>query len=155
MTWAIQKYEEGGLFYLIFEIDEQFYRWEISLIAHIGKALWSLWKKILQGIELLIEFIEFLFQWGDIQATHRSIVHLVNNALDFAIDSVPQAEEKTNEFFTGLEDKISSLKPYQDQTPLNYSSSGDESSKGEQLRKSAPFNYTYHQVSWNNTLIVK
>ncbi|KAJ8059437.1 hypothetical protein OCU04_011101 [Sclerotinia nivalis] len=148
VTWAIQQYEEGGIFYLIFEIGEQLYRWEISVIAHIGKALWSLWKKILEGIELLLEFIEFLFEWKDIQATHKSLTHIMNNGLNLAINSVSKIQRKAGDLFDDLENEIRNLKPVKDSTPLNHKESGKASDEGSDLRKNASFNYMFHQVQY-------
>ncbi|KAM3074924.1 hypothetical protein ACMFMG_008330 [Clarireedia jacksonii] len=148
VTWAIQQYEAGGIFYLIFQIGEEFYRWEISVIAHIGKALWSLWKKILEGIELLLEFIEFLFEWKDIQATHKSLTHVMNNGLSLAINSVPKIQKKASDLFDDLENKIRDLKPVKDSTPLNHKELSKASDEGSDLRKSASFNYIFHQVQY-------
>jgi hypothetical protein len=79
-------------------------------------VLWSLWKKILEGIELLIEFIEFLFEWKDIQATHKSLTHVMNNGLNLAIKSVSKIQRKA--LFDDLENEIRDLKPVKDSTPL-------------------------------------
>ncbi|RHZ58240.1 uncharacterized protein CDV56_106126 [Aspergillus thermomutatus] len=79
-AWAIEATEEFCHFWV--EIAGQAYRWILNTAEMIGKAISWIFEKILEIAEKIIEWIGFILNWGDIKATHNSIVSLVNNALD-------------------------------------------------------------------------
>ena len=72
----------------------------------IGNALTWIFDKVLEIIETVIEWIGFIFDWGDIQATHRSIVSLTNGALDTWAQKADMASNSINAYFDGLRDVI-------------------------------------------------
>ncbi|KAF8243633.1 hypothetical protein K440DRAFT_561049 [Wilcoxina mikolae CBS 423.85] len=99
-SWAINTIEEGAE--LVVQLAEKTYRWVLNGLTEIGKALSWLFDKILQIADKVIEWIGFVFDWKDIQVTHRSIVHLVNSALDTGAEYLGTLEPKVEDFFDDL-----------------------------------------------------
>lgn len=72
----------------------------------IGNALSWVFEKILEIVETVIEWIGFIFNWGDIQATHRSIVALTNSALDAWAERALLAPDVIEAYIDGLSNVI-------------------------------------------------
>lgn len=55
-----------------------------------------MWNKIKLGIDKLIEFAGWLFDWEDILATKDSIKSLLNAGLEFGNQKLVTAEQKVD-----------------------------------------------------------
>ena len=81
---------------------EETYRFTLDTLEMIGNALTWIFEKILKIIETVIEWIGFIFNWADIQATHQSIVSLTNGALDTWAQKADIAPNAIEAYFDGL-----------------------------------------------------
>ena len=75
----------------------------------IGNALTWIFDKVLEIIETVIEWIGFIFDRGDIQATHRSIVSLTRDALDTWAQKANGISDSINAYFDNLSDVLRGL----------------------------------------------
>ena len=100
MGWSIDAFN------FVVRMGEAVYRFTLDTLEMIGNALTWIFDKVLEIIETVIEWIGFIFDWGDIQATHRSIVSLTNGALDTWAQKADMASNSINAYFDGLRDVI-------------------------------------------------
>ena len=104
VAWSVDAY------HFMVRIGEATYRWALKTLEMIGNALSWIFQKILEVVEEIIEWIGFLFDWGDIQDTHRSIVYLTNSALDTWAERVDFTSDVIENYFDGLGDVIQNVK---------------------------------------------
>lgn len=62
--------------------------------VEVGKAMSWVFEKITVGVQRLIDFVGFIFQWGDILDTSDSIVASINAGLGYAQDKVSSLKAK-------------------------------------------------------------
>jgi hypothetical protein len=85
----VEQGTKGLLF--VTNIDGQFMRWTFD---GLGKAISWVIGEVLELAQKTIDWIGFLLNWGDIQATHRSLVVAVNNG------------QQVDAFFENLENTV-------------------------------------------------
>lgn len=78
----------------------------MTTIVEIGKVMAWVFEKVLEIAEKIIEWIGFLLDWGDIQDTHKSIVHFMNSALDSGTQNLETVADTVDHFFLTLETTI-------------------------------------------------
>jgi len=125
------------------------YRWVLNGLTEIGKALSWLFDKVLQISEKMIEWIGFIFNWKDIQQTHRSIAHLVNSALDTGTGYLGTLEPKVEGFFDNLATKIKTVTVDSRPSEVDDSTADSNSSDPNATSPSqfAKVNWVQYQVS--------
>jgi hypothetical protein len=64
----------------------------IDTIDKVGKAISWIWDKLKIAFEKLMEFLAFLFGWGDVIDAKRSIHKLLDSSLDWGSDQVDWAK---------------------------------------------------------------
>ncbi|KAI0400337.1 hypothetical protein F4802DRAFT_585629 [Xylaria palmicola] len=147
-TWAVHV--AGDVYHFILYIGKTTYRWVIDTVAAAGKVLDALFRKVLQVTAKIVLWVGFVFSWTDVQATHRSLVHLVNSGADAVVNSIESAESKVVQFFQDVKASVRKL----DQLPDEVSNKNpdspvdtdeDRKKKNRQIRQSAPVNYTFYQ----------
>ncbi|KZF24922.1 hypothetical protein L228DRAFT_58472 [Xylona heveae TC161] len=106
-SWAIE-FADGAYSFLA-RIGDVVYRWTLNTLEMIGNALTWVFEKILEIVETIIEWIGFIFDWKDIQATHRSIVSLTNGALDTWAEKANLASDAIEAYFDGLADVLQNV----------------------------------------------
>ena len=99
--------EQGtkGLLFVI-NIGGQFMRWALDGLTEIGKAISWVIDEVLELAQKIIDWIGFLLNWGDIQATHRSLVAVVNSGLQSGADHLAVIGQQVDAFFENLENTV-------------------------------------------------
>jgi hypothetical protein len=82
------------------------YSFVCDTIAAIGKALSWVFAKIKVAIEKLIDFIGFIFKWGDILQFSDSIVTYVNVCLEYGEDQIEALDDKAKTFIDDLRKQL-------------------------------------------------
>ncbi|RAL09112.1 uncharacterized protein BO97DRAFT_459557 [Aspergillus homomorphus CBS 101889] len=81
-----------GVWTFIIKIGEEIYQIALTTITSIVKGIVWVFKKIGGFIQDLIEFLGFLFEWGDILDTTDSIAAGFNAALDYGEEKLATAD---------------------------------------------------------------
>ena len=99
--------EQGtkGLLFVV-NIGGQFMRWALGGLTEIGKAISWVIDEVLELAQKVIDWIGFLLNWGDIQATHLSLVAVVNNGLQSGADHLAVLGQQVDAFFENLENTV-------------------------------------------------
>ncbi|MBE9067370.1 LamG domain-containing protein [Leptolyngbya cf. ectocarpi LEGE 11479] len=63
-------------------------------------------EKVVNGIKKFIEYLQFLFNWGDILATQRYLVRVFNSGLNSATQLAEKAKPRVSAFVDGLQDTV-------------------------------------------------
>lgn len=102
--WIIRKVEQGYEFFL--RIGGQAYKWVVKTAKEAWEGIKMVVNKILDVAKTIIEWIGYLFEWGDINDTHKSLVHLANSALDCVPTYIDKMKSKSDSFFTNIEKEL-------------------------------------------------
>lgn len=146
MAWSIEILQQGTAF--IVRLGKNVYRWILDGLTEVGKVLSWVLDKVLEIGGEIIEWLSFIFNWKDIQATHRSIVHLTNDALTTGLVYMDTLEDKVDKFF---DDITSQLRQSSDKTlpeELGRVSASSKSADGLVANQNcAKANWVQYQVS--------
>lgn len=148
VSWSVEKLQQGVAF--LVKLGEKVYRWVLDGLTEIGKALSFIFNKVLELGAKVIEWLGFIFNWGDIQATQRSIVHLANDALTSGIGYIDTIESKVDGFFSGIIEKLQEESGKSRPEEINKAVANGESG-GDLPRDpdSAKANWAQYQVSYS------
>ncbi len=99
--------EQGtkGLLFVV-NIGGQFMRWALDGLTEIGKAISWVIDEVLELAEKIIDWVGFLLNWSDIQATHLSLVAVVNNGIQSGADHLAVIAQQVDAFFENLENTV-------------------------------------------------
>ncbi|KAL8689150.1 MAG: hypothetical protein Q9218_005112 [Villophora microphyllina] len=103
-SWAVETATSG--YNLIIQIGNDFFSWLVDGITEIGKAISWIFDKILSIAGKIIDWLGFIFNWKDIQNTHKSIVAIVKGGLDSGSANLTTLANKVDQFFLDLESTI-------------------------------------------------
>lgn len=126
-------------------MGETVYRWVMRGVTEVGKAISWILDKALELGEKVVQWLGFIFNWEDIQATHRSIVHLANNALSTGLDKIGGLEEKVDVFFDDLRASLQTISSQTHPTEIGGAVADGDSSATVPAR-SMKANWTQYQV---------
>lgn len=104
VSWAVEQGTKGLLF--IVNIGGQIMRWAIDGLTEIGKAISWVLDEVLELAQKIIDWLGFLFNWKDIQATHLSLVAVVNSGLQSGADHLAVIGQQVDTFFNNLETSV-------------------------------------------------
>ena len=99
--------EQGtkGLLFVV-NIGGQVMRWALDGLTEIGKAISWVMDEVLDLGDKIIDWLGFLLNWDDIQATHRSLVAVVNGGLQSSADHLAVIGQQVDTFFDNLENSV-------------------------------------------------
>lgn len=101
----------------------------VDTIEKVVGAIQAIFQAIKTLVKDLIQFIKFLFSWGDIQLTKDVFSNMFTILMQGTLDSAQTLKDGIDEMFQGLEDKISSWADIGDAGPsLNDMSSSEDTS---------------------------
>lgn len=95
--------------HLVIETAGKVYRFVLSTVSHVMKAISAVFEMLKVGAEKLVHALGFLFNWSDILDTHTILVGVVNCVFDVAADGLNTFAPLVDSWFQGLEDLISNL----------------------------------------------
>ncbi|KAI8663940.1 hypothetical protein NCS55_00900600 [Fusarium keratoplasticum] len=114
-SWILQKI--GNALSLVIEIAGTVYKFILDGVE-VGKAMSWVFEKITVGVQRLIDFVGFIFQWGDILDTSDSIVASINAGLGYAQDKVAYGGMAQSGKINGAADLMSAMPTLEDGTTL-------------------------------------
>jgi hypothetical protein len=122
----------------------------MDTVEAIGKAISWVFEKITVAVQKLIEWIGFLFKWGDILNTADSIVALLNAGLDYATDQIGAV--KTNYpaqwWFNNLSSAMGQRQPPIDTATGTTTQDPEDNATVDNTKNSVSYNWASYQVSY-------
>ncbi|KAM0080372.1 hypothetical protein ACKRZS_007467 [Fusarium odoratissimum] len=135
----VVKNAATGLWEFIVKIGNDVYRAMLDTVEAVVGAIEWVFDKIKTGIEKLIRFIEFLFQWDDIKRTKQVTHNLVKYYLFNMVSSIETAKDSFDECMDGAQKAVAEWAGIKDWVAL-----GDSASKPPSGNATDP---TKHQNS--------
>ncbi|KAL3422840.1 Vegetative incompatibility protein HET-E-1-like protein 20 [Phlyctema vagabunda] len=134
----------GRVWKFVCEIAGEAFEFVLDCVEKIGEALTWVWDKIKVGIEKLIEFIGFIFDWDDILKTKDTVSALITAGCDLAARKVGAAASAVDGYFDGILAKIDGIEAVKDISASSSSGTGNDTSstKVNDAQHSTSFNWT-------------
>ncbi|KAK3808997.1 MAG: hypothetical protein J3R72DRAFT_481024 [Linnemannia gamsii] len=105
--WAVNAVE--GAAHWVITTAKGVFKFVLDSITHVLKAAGWVLQQVVKGVEKIIQWVGFLFQWDDILATHNDFVQVVNDVLGCAPAAFEVLEENVEAWFGHLKQSIQSL----------------------------------------------
>ena len=104
----IQLFEDEvhEIWHFIVTIAGELYGFVLDTVDKIAGALEAIWKKFVEGIEDLIHFLEFLFDWNDMVRTKDVMKQCIKIFFHRIGEDLQTARESLDEDIRGAEDMI-------------------------------------------------
>lgn len=139
-SWAITAWE------FIVETAEGIYRFVLKTVSHIMKAVTWVFEKLKVAFKKLIEFLAFLFNWGDILDMHNVIVGIVNNGMDVIADATDRFSGAVDGWFEVLDSYIQRLDIPEEALKQTVNTEKNKNEKGDEALESPGGNWSNYQV---------
>lgn len=118
-----------GVWNFVCTIGGKILTFVVDTIEKVVGAIQAIFQAIKTLVEDLIQFLKFLFSWGDIQLTKDVFSNMFTILMQESLDSAQNLKKDIDEIFNSLEDKISSWAGIEDEGPsLNEMSSAKDTS---------------------------
>lgn len=95
-----------GVAHFFVQIGEQWYHFLLRCIDDVAHGIQFVLNKIGAAFEKLVQWLGFIFNWGDILRTHRVLKNIFLRYAESCVASIPTWEGDLNSFFVGLQDKL-------------------------------------------------
>ncbi|MFK8185499.1 MAG: hypothetical protein AB8B99_19150, partial [Phormidesmis sp.] len=82
------------------------FKFIVDTVEKVAEFVEAVVEKVVKAIKQFIEFLQFLFNWGDILKTQRYLVGAINSGFDYAAQLADDAKPHVSNFFDGLQDKV-------------------------------------------------
>ncbi|CCO29718.1 hypothetical protein RSOLAG1IB_05970 [Rhizoctonia solani AG-1 IB] len=106
--WFVDAWE------FVVETGEGIYRFFLKAVSHVMKAISWAFDKISVGLNKLLEYLGFVFDWSDILDMHNILIGVTNCALDVVADGAKSAAAYIDSCFGKVEEWVSDLDPTSD-----------------------------------------
>ncbi|KAL2002673.1 hypothetical protein VTN02DRAFT_6208 [Thermoascus thermophilus] len=122
VDWFVET--AGKVWKFVCKIAGEVYEFVLDCVEKIGEALTWIWNKLKVAWETLIEFLGFIFNWGDIVQTKDQFSALITAGFNLARNKMGGAADGVNQYFDGLLAKIDGLEIKKDVNVSPKSGSG-------------------------------
>ncbi|KAF7870614.1 hypothetical protein EAF04_004358 [Stromatinia cepivora] len=130
--WAVEKL--GDVWHFICKIGDDIKTFVLDCVEKVCEAATWVFEKIKIAWDKVVEWIGFIFSWGDILETKDTISSIITAGVDLAADKVSWVEGKVDAFFVSLLADVDSLGVAYDPSKDMNAGSGDNLQDGSQIR---------------------
>ncbi|MES2758538.1 MAG: hypothetical protein V4693_14290 [Pseudomonadota bacterium] len=145
---SLVRWFEGAWEFVV-KIGEAVYRCVLATVEAIVSAVRWVFDKIVTGVEDLVEFLQYLFEWDDFKRT-KDVIHNVSRLfMSHQVDQIPVVKKK---FDDAIESAIKSINHWagiKDYPGLGDDGSGRVSSKAKEEGPDAPGSLLLHHYQGN------
>ncbi|TXC08244.1 hypothetical protein FocTR4_00004234 [Fusarium oxysporum f. sp. cubense] len=103
-NWVVKK--AGGVWTFVCRIAGEVKKLVLDCVEKICEVATWIWEKVKVGWQKLVDFIGFMFNWGDILATKNTISSTITAGLGYAATKMDHIQTKVDGFFTALENTV-------------------------------------------------
>ncbi|KAJ7430440.1 hypothetical protein B0H11DRAFT_942767 [Mycena galericulata] len=113
--WLTAKWQEieewfVDAWHFVVKIAGKVYNFLLKGLSYVWKAIHFVLQDILHiPIDNIIEWLGFIFEWGDIKETHNMIVAMANAAMDYTVDKVQDFRATVDNLFEKADKWIAQL----------------------------------------------
>lgn len=140
--WILEKV--GQVWQFVCKIAGEIKKFVLNCIEKVGEALTWVLEKIKIGWDKLVEFCGFLFSWGDILDTRKTISSFITAGIGYANTKINQSEATVNTFFDNIKAQVSKREA-QPSKAIN-SKDPNPSSKSSKAQNSTSFKWTAERM---------
>ena len=147
----------GAVYNICVQIGEQVLSFVIQTIGDVLNLLSWIFQAIEIGMDQLIGWLGFLFEWDDIITTHKVFTNMTIQSINYASALLKDAETPINNFFDELKTKLKNLPILQipaandvNLLQTNAAATQTDSSSSAtvaQLQSNTGFNFASYQMS--------
>jgi hypothetical protein len=91
---------------IIVETAEGLLKFVIDTARKVAEFIEAVVEKVVKAVKQFIEFLQFLFDWGDILKTKDYLARSFNDALDFGVEMADKAKDHTTAFVNDLQQTV-------------------------------------------------
>ncbi|MEM6436253.1 MAG: hypothetical protein AAF773_20745, partial [Cyanobacteria bacterium P01_D01_bin.115] len=95
-----------GVVHFVIKTATEVIDFVVDTVEKVGEFIEAVVEKVVNGIKKFIEFLQFLFDWGDILDTQRYLKRMINSGLDAATQLAQSAKEPVSEFIDDMQDTV-------------------------------------------------
>jgi hypothetical protein len=99
---------ETGLYAFVAQIGGEFFHCLLDCIESIASGAWHLLMMLVEEIEEIIKFLEFLFEWRDISRTKDVVANIIKVTLEYQIGQFAAVRPQFDEVMDSLQQEIAS-----------------------------------------------
>ena len=78
----------------------------VDTVEKVGEFIEAVVEKVVNGIKKFIEFLQFLFNWGDILDTQKYLVGAINDGFDYVAQQVESVKGPVSNFMDELQETV-------------------------------------------------
>jgi len=98
--------EATGLYTFVAQIGDQYFHCLLDCIESIASGAWHLLMMIVDEIESIIKFLEFLFEWNDISRTKDVIANILKVTIEYQFSQLGAVREQFDQGMDYLQQQI-------------------------------------------------
>ncbi len=102
--WLLVPFKD--VFHFIIQIAGEVFYFIIQAITDVAHGIQFIFNKIKAGLEKLVQWLGFIFEWHDIIRTHKVIKSCVKNYLNHAVHQIPKLEKEIKKLISEAEHEI-------------------------------------------------
>ncbi len=146
--------EATGLYTFVAQIGGEYFHCVLDCIESIATGAWHLLMMIVDEIEDIIKFLEFLFEWQDITRTKEALKTMTTVFLDYAMSQLEVARSGLDRQIQEAEQAIADWAGQSSWPGLDSDSPAQMSSPApEQSAPSAMLSYHYQNNADSTTMV--
>lgn len=148
---------QGDVWKFIVKIGEGIFEIALTTITSIAKGITWVFKKIGAFVKDIIEFLGFLFNWGDILDTTDSLVAGFNATLDHGKTMLDSAEDTVHKWLEDLRTTLKKQLPKLQENDytkdlknaeLDKALTGNKQSDGDEVKDSVAYNWSAYSFTY-------
>ncbi|NEQ42297.1 MAG: hypothetical protein F6K00_01545 [Leptolyngbya sp. SIOISBB] len=95
-----------GVVHFVIKTATEVIDFVVDTVEKVGEFIEAVVEKVVNGIKKFIEFLQFLFDWGDILDTQRYLKRTINAGFDAATQLAASAKQPVSDFIGDLQDSV-------------------------------------------------
>ncbi|KAF9325107.1 hypothetical protein BG006_011391, partial [Podila minutissima] len=146
VTYAVNAVDDAA--HWVITTAKGIFNFLLDSVTHVLKAMSWVLRQVVTGIEKIIQWVGFLFEWEDILSTHNSFVSVVNSLFDLAPTAFAKMEKNVDGWFDQLKENLQNL----DVTDPNLTRTYDPTSTSKIEGDTGPINAAINTPgsNWTN-----
>ncbi|MEM1280407.1 MAG: LamG-like jellyroll fold domain-containing protein, partial [Cyanobacteria bacterium P01_H01_bin.152] len=95
-----------GVVHFVIKTAEEVIDFVVDTVEKVGEFIEAVVEKVVNGIKKFIEFLQFLFNWGDILDTQKYLVQAINDGFDYVAQQVEAVKAPVSNFMDELQETV-------------------------------------------------
>ncbi|MGD1949540.1 MAG: hypothetical protein ACFB14_07820 [Leptolyngbyaceae cyanobacterium] len=92
--------------HVIVKTAEEVTDFVVTTVEEVAEFVEAVVEKVVESIKKFIEFLQFLFNWGDILDTQKYLVRAINDGFDYVVQQVEAVKAPVSNFMNTLQETV-------------------------------------------------